>query len=357
MTVATSRDWSGVIAGFKHWLQEQWPAAKHLEVGMAGDILTNGFSSETAILDVRYEQAHETVRRSLVLRLPPSGKGTFETYDLSAQATVQKLVGEFGVPVPAVLGSSADHSYIGTDFVAMDFVAGRVPSDQAPQYCAAGWLYDADSTLQRRMYNSFHDVLADINSITPSQADLRFLQRAEGPGLQGEVEWWANYLQWAAEGAPPAEIVDTLGWLRENLPKPEPSPSVLWGDARFGNVIVGEDFTVKAVLDWEMASLGPAEVDLGWSFATRRSIQLGNGKPLDHELPGFPGRAETIARFEQRLGRPLQPLGWYEVFGMMRMGACLLSLVRLLRGLGVTDHIVFTIPPIQSWAFELMAES
>lgn len=354
---ATARDWSAVVAGFRQWLQEQWPDAEHLEVDLRGDVLTNGFSSETAILEARWQEAGDPVRRPLVLRLPPSGNGTFETYDLELQAKVQKLAGERGVPVPSVVGWSTDHSYVGTDFVAMDYVAGRVPADQAPQYCAAGWLYDAETALQRRMYESFHDVLADINSITPDQADLRFLERAEGPGLRGEVEWWANYLQWASDGSPPAEIVDTLEWLRQNMPRPEPPPSLLWGDARFGNAIFGDDFTVKAVLDWEMASVGPAEVDLGWSFANRRSIQMGNGKPLDHELPGFPDRAETIRRYERRLGRSVQPLDWYEVFGMMRIGACLLSLVRLLRGMGVTDHIVLSIPPIQGWAFELMGRA
>ncbi len=357
MGSATGRDWPAVVAGLKRWLGEQWPDAQHLELGMSGEVLTNGFSSETAILDARYEQAGESVSRQLVLRLPPSGNGTFQTYDLGMQAKVQQIAGECGAPVPGLVGSSTDHSYVGADFVTMDFVAGRIPADQAPQYCAAGWLHDAEPALQRRMYDSFHDVLADINAINPDKADLGFLERAEGPGLRGELEWWANYLQWASDGSPPPEIVDTLAWLRDSMPTPEPPPSLLWGDARFGNAIFGDDFTVKAVLDWEMAAVGPAEVDLGWSFANRRSIQLGNGKPLDHELPGFPGRAETIRRYEQRLGRSLQPLDWYEVFAMMRIGACLLSLVRLLTGMGVTDHIVLTIPPIQGWAFELMGKS
>lgn len=354
MAGATDRDWPAVLAGFERWLAEQWPDAERLDLALRGEVLTNGFSSETAIFDVRYEQGGESVRRTLVLRLPPSGDGTFKTYELDKQAKVQKLVGDLGVPVPALIGSSMDHSYVGADFVAMDFVAGRVPADQAPQYCAAGWLHDAEEELQRRMYDSFHDVLADIHAITADKADLRFLQRAEGPGLRGEVEWWADYLQWASDGSPPADITGALQWLRESMPDPEPPPSLLWGDARFGNAIFADDFTVKAVLDWEMASLGPAEVDVGWSFANRRSIQLGNGKPLDHELPGFPGRAETIRRYERRLGRSLQPLDWYEVFAMMRIGACLLSLVRLLTRMGVTDHIVFTIPPIQGWALELM---
>lgn len=357
MTTAAARDWPAVVSGFRRWLGEQWPDAHDLELELRGGVLTNGFSSETAILDVRYRQAGEYVSRPLVLRLPPSGSGTFHTYDLEAQAKVQKIAGEGGVPVPGLIGSSTDHSYVGADFLAMDFVAGRIPADQAPQYCAAGWLHDAEVDLQRRMYDSFHDVLADIHAITPTQADLRFLERPEGAGLPGELEWWANYLQWASDGSPPPEIIDTVAWLRDSMPASEPPPSLLWGDARFGNAIFADDFTVKAVLDWEMASVGPAEVDLGWSFANRRSIQLGNGKPLDQELPGFPGRAETIRRYERRLGRPLQPLDWYEVFAMMRIGACLLSLVRLLTGMGVTDHIVLTIPPIQGWALELMDKS
>lgn len=357
MTADQGRDWPAVISGCRRWLLEQWPTVSGLQLTMGHDVLTNGFSSESAILEATYEENGAMVRRSIVLRLPPSGEGTFPEYDLEKQAKVQRLAGEHGIPVPAVIGSSVDHSYVGADFMVMDFVAGRVPADQAPQYCAAGWLFDADVKLQRTMYESFHDVLADIHSIDAGTVDLDFLTRAEGPGLRGELEWWTNYLQWATDGNPPAEILDTVGWLRGNTPTPEPPPSLLWGDARFGNVIFGGDFTVRAVLDWEMACSGPAEVDLGWSFANRRSIQLGNGKPPDQELPGFPVRLETIARYEKRLGRDLQPLGWYEVFAMMRIGSCLLSLVRLLKRTGVTEHIVFTIPPIQGWVFDVMAQA
>ena len=321
---------------------------------MAQEVRTNGFSSESAIVDVTYEEGGVHRSRCVVLRLPPTNSGVFPVYDLERQAKVQALAADHGIPVPGVIGVETDPAWVGTSFFAMDYVEGRIPADDAPQYCAAGWLYEADAAQQRGMYEDFHNTLAAINSIGDDQADLSFLARAEGPGLRGELEWWSNHLHWATDGSPPAIMLDTLAWLSDTLPEPEPPSTLIWGDAKFGNVIFDDDFSVRAVLDWEMAAAGPAEVDLGWSFANRRSIQLGNGLPLDHELEGFPDRASTLARYEQQLGRPLQSLDWYEVFAMARIGSCLMSLLRLLRERGVEDHVVYSIPPIQPWTFELM---
>src|SRR5690606_10035191 len=125
-----------------------------------------------------------------------------------------------------------------------------------------------------------------------------------------ELAWWLDYLAWATDNAPPPEMADVATWLREHLPEATAPDTLIWGDARFGNMIFDDDFGVRAVLDWEMAGVGPAEVDLGWSFAIRRSIQLGNGLPLDAELPGFPDRATTLDRYAQRLGRLVQNLDW-----------------------------------------------
>ncbi|BBZ15656.1 phosphotransferase family protein [Mycobacterium branderi] len=291
----------------------------------------------------------------MVLRVPPAGEGVFPDYDLVRQARAMTLARCHGVAVPEVIAVETDESYLGSAFLAMDLVPGRIPADEAPQYCVAGWLFEAAPDRQRELYNNFHDTLADINRIgATTGADLSFLHRPQGEGPAGELAWWSSYLDWATDGLPPTEMVEALAWLHRNRPDPEPPATLVWGDARFGNVIFDDAFRVRAVLDWEMATAGPAEVDLGWSFAVRRSIQRGNGLPLDRELPGFPDRAATIHRYARRLGRPIQALGWYEVFAMVRMGAVLKALAGLLHQRGITDHIVHTIPPLQDWIYDLM---
>lgn len=349
---SADRDWNAVLGGFQRWLTRHWSDADSISVSMAEAVRTNGFSSESALLDVAWRTAEGSQTRGLVLRLPPAGEGVFPEYDLVRQARTMELARARGVPAPEVVAVENDPDYIGATFVAMDLVPGRVPADEAPQYCVAGWLHDSPPERQRELYNNFHDTLADIGRIPGGE--LSFLCRPQGSGLAGELQWWADYLCWATDNSPPTAMTEVLAWLREHRPDPEPCSALIWGDARFGNMIFDDAFRVRAVLDWEMAAVGPAEVDLGWSFAIRRSIQQGNGLPLDAELPGFPDRAQTLDRYAARIGRPVESLDWYEVFAMVRMGAVLKSLSRLLQQRGITDHIVHTIPPLQEWIYVLM---
>jgi aminoglycoside phosphotransferase (APT) family kinase protein len=124
-----------------------------------------------------------------------------------------------------------------------------------------------------------------------------------------------------------------VDWCRSHLPESEPPASLLWGDVQLGNVLVGDDMRVAAVLDFEMASIGPAEVDLAW-FVVLHDMAVDR---CGGDLPGFPGRAATIAAYEALLGRPVADLRWYEAFAALRSGAILVRAARLLARLGVDE--------------------
>ena len=86
-----------------------------------------------------------------------------------------------------------------------------------------------------------------------------------------ELDFWADYLDWSSSGAPVPAVVDALAWVSRPLTPPnQPEPVLLWGDVRFGNVIFGDDLAPLAVLDWDMASIGPPEHDVAW-FTTLES--------------------------------------------------------------------------------------
>jgi aminoglycoside phosphotransferase (APT) family kinase protein len=94
-----------------------------------------------------------------------------------------------------------------------------------------------------------------------------------------------------------------------------------WGDARPGNLLYAEDGSVAAVLDWEMAALAPAEVDLGWWVFMEEFYSTRNGVPM---LEGVPGEAAVVARWEQLLGRTARDLHWFKVLAAVRMGLVML---------------------------------
>jgi aminoglycoside phosphotransferase (APT) family kinase protein len=98
---------------------------------------------------------------------------------------------------------------------------------------------------------------------------------------------------------------------------PEPSPnSVVHGDYRIGNVMVAPDAPrIVAVLDWEMGAIGDPRADVGYLVATYMepggaATALGTSPAT--AKPGFPSRAELVARYEERTGRRLDRLGWFE---------------------------------------------
>ena len=131
----------------------------------------------------------------------------------------------------------------------------------------------------------------------------------------------------------PAVIAHGLEWCRAERPVPEPPPSLLWGDVRIGNVVFDDGLRPAAVLDWEMATVGPAEVDLGWFLALHRLTVESAGA----DLPGFPDRDATVAAYQDRLGRPVADLGWFETFALVRSGAIMVRVARLLRNAGIGD--------------------
>lgn len=322
-----ARDPEAVRSGLERWLRGQRDDTPDLRVGPLATP-AQGLSSETYFLTVSAGGTTET----LVARLPPVGGGLFPDYDLALQARIQDAMARHGIPVAAPIAYVDDLGWVGAPFLVMPRIEGLIPLDNPP-FQSEGWLHAATPEQQQVAFCGFLDVLADIHRLP----DGGVAARAGGPGLAVELDWWTGYLEWAGQGSVPQELRDSLTWCRNHLPDPEPPPSLLWGDVRLGNVIFGADFLPAAVLDWEMASLAPAEVDLGWFFALR------GRRP---ELPGFLDREAALARYSERLGRPLGDLWWYELFALVRSTAILVRMQRLLLQQGQPDHWLAGFDPI-----------
>lgn len=254
-------------------------------------------------------------RKGMVARVQPESAGVFPTYDLRKEATIMRAVGEnTAVPMPQIYFYEEDPSVLGSPFLVMQRVEGRVPADDPP-FTAAGWVLDLSPTQRRQMWTSGIDALARIHSVDWRSLGLGFLDDPEHTSaLDAQLAWWRAMFDWAAEGEPNPTIESALTWLQQN--RPDDGEKVLnWGDARVGNIIFA-DGVAAAVLDWEMAALASREHDLGWWLFVMRHHTEGIGMALPE---GVPDRTETIAIYEQVSGHRVRNLDYYEVFGGTRL--------------------------------------
>jgi aminoglycoside phosphotransferase (APT) family kinase protein len=259
-------------------------------------------------------------RHDLVVRLAPDAEAypVFASYDLELQARCMRLVAEAtAVPVPQVVAYETDPQFFGGPFLVMSRVDGIVPADNPP-YVFGGWLMDMSPNDRAELQRASVQVLVDLHKITPTTHDLSFLAMPDhgASPLDQQLGYQRWYYDWA-RGDTRYPIIERLfSWLDER--KPTEAATVLnWGDARIGNMLFRGTQPV-AVLDWEMATIGPPEVDLAWMVFIHRFFQSITDV---FEMPGIPGfmqADEVAALYEASSGHPITDLNWYEAFAALR---------------------------------------
>lgn len=284
-----------------------------------------GHSSETVMFDATRTRNGTTEVEHLVLRTAPGGHTVFPTYDLGLQYEVMLRVGAAsGVPLPPLRWYESDPSWIGNEFFVMGRVEGRVPPDRLP-YTMQGWLLEESSPEQQRTLQlSGVEVLAELHAIDWRAAGLDLLdQRRHGAtGLDQQLGFYEAFLEWGRGEHPHPRLHATARWLREHRPDPEPEPVLNWGDARIGNMMF-VDHRPVAVLDWEMATLGPPQVDLAWWCLFERFFSAELDTP---NLPGFLPMEDVVAHYEQVSGRTVGDLGWYTVWAAHRYAVVMMRI-------------------------------
>ena len=243
----------------------------------------------------------------MVVRLAPLAP-TFPWYDLGPQAAVQNAVAASGIPAPAPSVVEDDPEWIGAPFLAMPRVHGDI-AGPAPAFDP--YVQESGPAFQRVMYDGLIDTVVAVHDVPWEASGLgEFLP---GPGLRDAVTRWTTYVAWSSEGDPLPALSEALDWCGRHVP-PEREPVLLWGDVRLGNLVLDDERRVVAVLDWDLASVGPREMDLGWHFGLEFMMEELFGR----RVPGFPSRLEALERYERRSGYQVQHLAWHEVFALVR---------------------------------------
>ena len=256
--------------------------------------------------------------RDLVLRRPPTGQKAAGAHDMHREYDIQRMLAPSFPAVPQMVGYESDESILGSPFYVMGHVPGLILRGDLPPGIELKPRAAHDLAL------GMVDALADLHSVDIRASGLDTFWRGPGYVTRQVSGWSQRYRAAGTDDVPDGE--DVMSWLADNQPA-DVADRLIHGDWRFDNLVLDPDdlSNVRAVLDWEMATVGDPLMDLGaalayWVQADDDPIfQMFRRQPSN--LPGMPTRAEIVAHYLDRTGLPLPGVGWqfYEVFGLFRL--------------------------------------
>jgi aminoglycoside phosphotransferase (APT) family kinase protein len=269
--------------------------------------LTGGASQETWAFDAVMADGEERpliLRRDMPAAIRGGGAMARETRAIEAAARA-------GVPVPTVIAKGDDTAALDAPFAVTEFVEGET----VPRRILRD---DAYAEARPLLAERCGEILARVHSIPPGE-----VEGLEAPDVLAQLRGALDYFE---EGSPALEL--GMRWLERNRPAEGP-PSVVHGDFRNGNLMVGPD-GIRAVLDWELVHLGDPMQDLGYLCA--RCWRFG---VVDRPVGGFGKYADLFRGYESVSGRPVDPdlVRWWELYSSVWWGVgCMVQASRHLSG-------------------------
>jgi aminoglycoside phosphotransferase (APT) family kinase protein len=271
--------------------------------------LSGGASQETWSFDI----VHPNGNIGAILRRAPVGYGAAPTRaaGLNAEATLMQLAHDAGLPSPQVLHVLQPQDELGTGFI-----MARVEGETIARKILRDDLF---AQARPKLARQLGKVLAGIHGLALVQ--LPELRRMTATKEIDELERDYRSFDWPR---PVFELA--LRWLRDHDPGPPRQVTLVHGDFRHGNLIIGPD-GVRAVLDWELAHTGDPMEDLGWICVN--SWRFGE---IDKPVGGFGSREELFAGYEAAGHRvdPARVMFW-EVMGTLRWGVMCCGMMQRFR--------------------------
>jgi aminoglycoside phosphotransferase (APT) family kinase protein len=326
----STRDRDELRERLERWLAGRFGKAS---VSPLAGPTTNGMSSETLLFDARWGEGGEERSASLVGRLAPDPASVpvFPTYDMERQFRVMETVASLDVlPIPKVLWCETDPAVLGAPFFVMERVEGEVPPDIAPYTFGQSWLSKASPSQLASLQEKSVGLLAALFRIDRGEERFGFLHSSL-PGataLRRFVAEQRAFYDWAsADGLRSPLIERGFDWVEEHWPEEE-GPTVLsWGDARIGNILY-QEYAPVAVLDWEMAALGPPELDVGWMITLHRffdDLTQASGLP---GMPDFLRRDEVVASYARATGYTPRDMDFFTFLAALRHAVIMFRIAR-----------------------------
>jgi aminoglycoside phosphotransferase (APT) family kinase protein len=211
----------------------------------------------------------------------------------------------------------------------MEYVEGQVLVDGP----STEKLFDPEE--RYRIGHSVIQVLADLHRLDPDQIGLGDLGRKDAY-LARQLKRWRS--QWekskTRELAAMEEVHEAL---QARMPE-QIGAGVVHGDYRLGNMLIGRDAKMAALLDWELCTLGDPMADVGyvmnnWAPPGEGSATMRGAALSPTMAGGFPDRETFLERYVELTGRDVGQVDYYRAFQYWRLAAIIEGvLARYLKG-------------------------
>lgn len=324
----SERDTASIPSALASWLTDLLPAGADPTVTVDAGIDSNGMSSETVMLTGRWTENGTVREQQWVMRMQPRPADipVFAEYHLDRQFEAMRLAAELtGLPVPTTRWLEPTGDILGSPFFLMDRVAGLVPPDVMPYTFGDNWFFDAPADKRRQLQDATIDVIATLHAIPDARTTFDFLDPhadTSSTPLRRRLDELQRFYDFAAADLGRSPLLDrAMTWLDANFPDELATGETVlnWGDARIGNVIY-QDFEPAAILDWEMATLGPRELDVAWLIFAHNVFQELVGLASMPGLPDVLREEDVRATYRELTGVDLGDLGWFYLYSAVLWG-------------------------------------
>jgi aminoglycoside phosphotransferase (APT) family kinase protein len=251
----------------------------------------------------------------VVLRRPPRPPLPPSAHDVLREARLLKALEGTPVRVPTVIAVGDDESVLGVPFYVMEEIHGSVLASAIPRA-----LDTAEE--RRRTAEELVDALVELHEVDWRACGLEGYGKPTGY-LERQVRRFTGL--WEHNKTRELPVVEELGeWLGANMPE-SPESTIVHGDYRLGNVMMADSAPAElvAIFDWELSTIGDPLADLGYMTVTwvepndAEDTMFANLSAVTR-AEGFLTREEIIARYEERSGRSMSALNWYQALALWK---------------------------------------
>ena len=292
------------LTRLQHFLDQERPGL--LSGPLTGEVIAGGKSNLTYVVS--------DGRTDVVVRRPPLGHVLATAHDMAREHRVMSALADTPVPVPQMYAFCGDEDVVGAPFYVMERAVG-VPFRTEEQLRPLG------PARVRAVADAVTDTLVALHEVEPVAVGLGDFGRPDGY-LERQVHRWRKQM----DGSRSRDLAgeDELHHrLASSIPQSS-AATIVHGDYRMDNTLIGESDQVTAVLDWEMATLGDPLSDVALMLVYQSLADIApHAVSTVSRTEGHPSRTEIIERYSAGSGRDLSHLAFHEALAYYKLAAIL----------------------------------